>query len=153
MGIFITKFSGPDGESLTFTPTEIIFRPGSILSAPPEIHPLASERVTATRIVALGIFALAVKKKSGGDKWLAIEGDEYAWMIRVDRKHVNDAMRFVAKLRPAAAKAKVEEAAEARITDEERASKLDELAETPWWKQKSFGDMLKARKRHKERGN
>lgn len=113
MGIFITKFSGPDGESLTFTPTEIIFRPGSILSAPPEIHPLASvrgvqledgedlqERVTATRIVALGIFALAVKKKSGGDKWLAIEGDEYAWMIRVDRKHVNDAMRFVPKLRP-----------------------------------------------------
>lgn len=166
MGMFITKFSGPDGESLTFTPTEIIFRPGSILSAPPEIHPLASvrgvqleagedlqERVTATRIVALGFFALAVKKKSGGDKWLAIEGDEYAWMIRVDRKHVNDAMRFVAKLRPAAAKAKVEEAAEARITDEERASKLDELAETPWWKQKSFGDMLKARKRHKERGN
>ena len=42
---------------------------------------------------------------------------------------------------------------EARITDEERASKLDELAETPWWKQKSFGDMLKAWKRRKERGN
>ena len=44
-----------------------------VVSVEVEDGEAAQARVTATRLVALGIFALAAKKKSGGDKWLMIE--------------------------------------------------------------------------------
>lgn len=51
-------------------------------------------RVTATRLVLLGVFALAAKKKSGGTKFLTIEGPEFMWGAEVDRKSIKDAQKF-----------------------------------------------------------
>lgn len=52
-------------------------------------------RVTATRLVLLGVFALAAKKKSGGTKFLTIEGPEFMWGAEVDRKSIKDAQKFM----------------------------------------------------------
>lgn len=51
-------------------------------------------RVTATRLVALGAFALLAKKKSGGEAYLTIEGPGFFWTEEVDRKRRPDAQRF-----------------------------------------------------------
>lgn len=58
-------------------------------------------RVTATRLVTLGIFALAAKKKSGGDKWLMIETRQALLTLHFERKAVDGLMRFVAHTRAA----------------------------------------------------
>ena len=38
------------------------------------------KRVTFTRLLLLGIFAFAMQKKKGGEKYLCIEGPDFAWM-------------------------------------------------------------------------
>jgi hypothetical protein len=51
-------------------------------------------RVTMTRLVALGVFAFAAKKKRGGESFLTIEGPDFFWAIEVDRKKKMDAIKF-----------------------------------------------------------
>lgn len=58
-------------------------------------------RVTATRLVTLGILAFAAKKKSGGDKWLMIETRSALLTLHFERKAVDGLMRFVAHTRAA----------------------------------------------------
>lgn len=58
-------------------------------------------RVTATRLVTLGIFALAAKKKIGGDKWLMVETRQALLTLHFERKAVDGLMRFVAHTRAA----------------------------------------------------
>lgn len=57
-------------------------------------------RVTMTRLVALGVFAFAAKKKKGGEKYLTIEGPDFVWTaeIKRDRKDINKAMNFVSQI-------------------------------------------------------
>ena len=52
-------------------------------------------RVTATRLVMLGVFAFAAKKKSGGTKFLTVESPDFFWTIEVERKRVSEAMSVV----------------------------------------------------------
>ena len=59
-------------------------------------------RVTATRLLATGVFAFALKKKSGGTSFLTIEGPGFAWVEEVDRKKKADAVKFAAAVRAAA---------------------------------------------------
>lgn len=61
-------------------------------------------RVTATRLVALGVFAFAAKKKSGGESYLTVEGPDFFWTIEVDRKKRSDAQKFAAKVNDQARK-------------------------------------------------
>lgn len=58
-------------------------------------------RVTATRLVTLGILAFAAKKRSGGDKWLMIETKRALLTLHFERKAVDGLMRFVAHTRAA----------------------------------------------------
>lgn len=62
-------------------------------------------RVTLTRLLLVGVFALAFEKRKGGEKYLTVEGPGFAWMTEVDRKHVGDAMRFATKIQNQARKA------------------------------------------------
>lgn len=64
-----------------------------------------SSRVTATRLVAFGVLALAAKKKSGGEKFLTIEGGDQFWSVEVHRNKVNNAMKFLGKVQAQARKA------------------------------------------------
>lgn len=59
-------------------------------------------RVTATRLLAVGIFALAIKKKKGGTSFLLIEGPDFAWAMEVKRGDQSKAQAFAAKVRTAA---------------------------------------------------
>lgn len=56
------------------------------------------KRVTATRLVTLGVFAFAAKKKSGGEAFLTVEGPGFFWTIEVDRKKRAQAQAFAAKV-------------------------------------------------------
>lgn len=62
------------------------------------------DRITATRIMLVGVFALAWKKKRGGEKWLTIAGPNFFWLAEVGRKQISDAMRFAAAVNNAALK-------------------------------------------------
>lgn len=72
-----------------------------VVSVEVEDGEAAQARVTATRLVALGIFALAAKKQSGGDKWLMIETRRALLTLHFERKYVDGLMRFVAHTRAA----------------------------------------------------
>ena len=52
-------------------------------------------RVTATRLVAFGIFALALKKQEGGERYLTVESPDESLLITVPAKKVKDAMKFL----------------------------------------------------------
>lgn len=56
-------------------------------------------RFTATRFFALGIFALAFKKKKGGEQFLVLLHDDFQWVEEVSRKQVKDATAFFHKVR------------------------------------------------------
>jgi len=57
-------------------------------------------RATATRVLAVGIFALAMKKQVG-HVYLTVEGDGYAFMVEVPVKLEADARKFAAKVNTA----------------------------------------------------
>lgn len=63
------------------------------------------DRITATRIMLVGFFALAWKKKRGGEKWLTISGPDFIWLAEVGRKQIPEAMRFANAVNNAALKA------------------------------------------------
>ena len=56
-------------------------------------------RVTATRLLMLGVFAFAAKKKTGGNKFITVEGEDFLWALEVGRKKVSNAQRLVLKAR------------------------------------------------------
>lgn len=53
------------------------------------------KRVRVSHVLMLGVFALATKKKSGGELWLAISGPEFAWLHEVSHKDAAKAREFV----------------------------------------------------------
>ena len=55
------------------------------------------ERVTVTRMLAVGPFAWALKKKSGGTKFLLIETVDDAHLFELKNKHYREARSFAAK--------------------------------------------------------
>ena len=63
------------------------------------------KRVTATRLVALGVFAFGAKKKRGGESWLTIEGPDVFWTVEVDRGGERKAREFAVKVNEAAVRA------------------------------------------------
>ena len=63
------------------------------------------KRVTATRLVAMGVFAFGAKKKRGGESWLTIEGPDVFWTVEVDRGGERKAREFALKVNEAAVRA------------------------------------------------
>jgi hypothetical protein len=58
------------------------------------------KRITATRLVALGVFALAAKKKSG-HVFLTVESDGFEFAVEVPVKKEAEARKFAAKINTA----------------------------------------------------
>lgn len=102
------KFKGDDGTALILT--------DSTISSKGETHSLTGvhahiedgsavgNRITATRVLLLGIFALAAKKRTGGEKYLIVEGDDFSYAAMVKQKHIGQAIRFKTRIMDAAAK-------------------------------------------------
>lgn len=57
-----------------------------------------TSRVTVSRVVLIGLFALAAKKKEGGEKYLTIGGDDFIWAMEVPRKMAKDAQKFLVRV-------------------------------------------------------
>ena len=53
-------------------------------------------RITATRLLAFGVFAAAIKKTTGGESYLTIEGPAFFWSERIDRKGRDEGVKFAA---------------------------------------------------------
>jgi hypothetical protein len=69
------------------------------VSARVELGSALQKRVTMTRLVAIGVFALlAKKKKSGGDVYLTIEAPDFFWTVEVESKKESKAREFAAKV-------------------------------------------------------
>lgn len=49
-------------------------------------------RVTVTRMALAGIFAFALKKQAGGERFLVVEGPDFAWAVEVDLNQANEAI-------------------------------------------------------------
>lgn len=56
------------------------------------------KRITATRLVMLGVFALAAKKSKGGEWFLTIEGPRFTWVVEVPRKEIGKARKFAGQV-------------------------------------------------------
>ena len=108
VGLFTPRFAGADG-TLTLqrdrVDVQMKGKPrttrvpySSITRVGLEDGEALSSRVTATRLLVLGVFALAVKKKRGGTKFLTLESDEVFVTVEVPRKKVTEARRFMAQI-------------------------------------------------------
>jgi len=62
------------------------------------------KRITATRLLAVGVFALAWKKRSGSI-YLTVEGDGFEFVVEVSVKKESDARKFAAKVNSASKRA------------------------------------------------
>lgn len=65
-------------------------------------------RITGTRLLMTGPFALAFrKKKDNRELFLTIDGPDFQWLVDVDPKKQKDAREFAAKVNTAARRASV----------------------------------------------
>lgn len=48
-----------------------------------------------------------LSKKSGGEKYLTVEGPDFAWVALANRKHISNAMRFATAINDSARKTAV----------------------------------------------
>lgn len=99
----LASFKGDDGTKITLYE--------HALECKGEIRPFAGvsidlvsgselqSRVTATRLLLLGVFAFAFKKSKGGEKYLTVEGPDFAWMTEVGNANTRKAMDFINKVR------------------------------------------------------
>ena len=61
-------------------------------------------RITATRVLAIGIFALAAKKQTG-NVYLTVEHPDYGFVVEIPVKKETQAREFAAKINNAAKRA------------------------------------------------
>jgi len=116
------------------------------------------ERVTVTRMLAVGVFAWALKKKSGGTKFLLIETVDDAHLFELKAKHYREARSFAAKAMAAVRKGqdataekaahKAEEAEATAIENAEGDAAPAEPAKRHWW-ETTVGDLINDRRARK----
>lgn len=95
-------FMGDDGKSLRIDGNKILFgteaKPLAGVTASLEDGSELQSRVTLTRMALAGPLAFAMKKKSGGEKYVVINGDNFSWSVEVNAKRVAAAVKFVNKV-------------------------------------------------------
>ena len=61
------------------------------------------KRITATRLVTTGVFALALrKKKDNRELFLTVEGEDFAFVVEIDANKQKEARQLAAKINTAA---------------------------------------------------
>lgn len=117
----------------------------------------ASKRVTAARVAAVGIFALAIKKKVDATKYILIETTDNMHVFEINAKRHREALAFVKRAKVAvargqeyAAKKAQEPAPAPESPDPAEDTPADDVAPAPkrWW-QKTTGDLINERRARK----
>lgn len=111
----------------------------------------ASKRVTAARVAAVGIFALAIKKKVDATKYILIETTDDMHVFEINAKRYREALAFVKRAKVAVARG--QEYAAKKAEEPEPAPEppaADDVEPTPkrWW-QKTTGDLINERRARK----
>ena len=107
----------------------------------------ASQRITATRVALIGVFALAAKKKVDATKFIVIETVDNAYAYEIGAKEYRTAVAFVKRAKVAVARGQEYAAkeAEAPVSAPEPA---EDAAPKKWW-QKTTGDLINERRARK----
>lgn len=112
----------------------------------------ASKRVTAARVAAVGVLALAIKKKVDATKFIVIETTEVAYVYEISAKRYREAREFVKRAQVAVARGQA--AAEKAAAEEEVPVVEDvdvepsEPAKRRWW-ETTVGDLINDRRARK----
>ncbi len=112
----------------------------------------ASKRVTAARVAAVGVFALAIKKKVDATKFIIIETTEDMHVFEINAKRHREALAFVKRAKVAVARGQA--AAEKAAAEEEVPVVEDvdvepsEPAKRRWW-ETTVGDLINDRRARK----
>lgn len=114
----------------------------------------ASKRVTVGRVLAIGVLALAAKKKVAATKYLIVETVDDAHVVELDIKRYREARAFAAKAMSIVQQGQAATAEEAEKAAEEPAptggTTIDDVEPAPkrWW-QKSTGELINERRAKK----
>lgn len=110
----------------------------------------ASKRVTAARVAAVGVFALAIKKKVDATKFIVIETTEDMHVFEINAKRHREALAFVKRAKVAVARGQEYAAKAAEEAKEPSVEPADDAAPEPkkWW-QKTTGDLINERRARK----
>lgn len=155
------QFKAKDGKITVYSDGSVgvpkrmrVIPPTDVVDIVVEDGEAASKRVTVGRVLAIGVLALAAKKKVAATKYLIVETVDDAHVVELDIKRYREARAFAAKAmsivqqgQAAAEKAAAEEA-EAPAPAED--TPADDVAPTPkrWW-QKTTGDLINERRARK----
>lgn len=114
----------------------------------------ASKRVTAARVAAVGVLALAIKKKVDATKFIVIETTEVAYVYEISAKRYREAREFVKRAQVAVARgqaAAAEKVEESTPAPEPPAPAVavdvepSEPAKRRWW-ETTVGDLINDRR-------
>ena len=109
----------------------------------------ASQRITATRVALIGVFALAAKKKVDATKFIVIETVDNAYAYEIGAKEYRTAVAFVKRAKVAVARGQEYAAKEAEEAEAPAVEDVDvepsEPAPKKWW-QKTTGDLINERR-------
>lgn len=110
----------------------------------------ASKRVTAARVAAVGIFALAIKKKVDATKYILIETTDNMHVFEINAKRYREALAFVKRAKVAIARGQEYAAKKAQEPNPAEDTPADDVAPAPkrWW-QKTTGDLINERRARK----
>ena len=110
----------------------------------------ASKRVTAARVAAVGIFALAIKKKVDATKFIIIETTDNMHVFEINAKRHREALAFVKRAKVAVARGQEYAAKEAEEAEAPAVEPAEDAAPEPkrWW-QKTTGDLINERRARK----
>lgn len=110
----------------------------------------ASKRVTAARVAAVGIFALAIKKKVDATKYILIETTDNMHVFEINAKRHREAITFVKRAKVAVARGQEYVAKKAEEPEPTEDTPAVDVEPTPkrWW-QKTTGDLINERRAKK----
>lgn len=156
MSIFhAAQFKANDGKITIYADGSVgvpkrltVIPPTDVVDIVVEDGQAASKRLTATRVAAVGILALAIKKKVAATKFLIVETVDDAHVVELDVKRYGEARSFAAKAMTIVRQGQVAAAEKAAREAEAPAPEpaADAAPEPKRWWQKTTGDLINERR-------
>lgn len=152
------QFKANDGKITVYSDGSVgvpkrmrVIPPTDVVDIVVEDGEAASKRVTVGRVLAIGVLALAAKKKVAATKFLIVETVDDAHVVELDVKRYGEARSFAAKamaiVRQGQVAAAEKAAREAEVPAVEPAE--DAAPEPKRWWQKTTGDLINERRARK----
>lgn len=152
------QFKAKDGKITVYSDGSVgvpkrmhVIPPTDVVDIVVEDGEAASKRVTVGRVLAIGVLALAAKKKVAATKYLIVETVDDAHVVELDIKRYREARSFAAKAMSIVQKGQAAEVEKVAVaTPKEETAPADDVAPAPkrWW-QKTTGDLINERRARK----